>query len=101
MSGMSDCPSMTSQEVLCSLNLNEHIGAWKSIFTNLIPTAFTLLLSLGVAALIVSIAPHLLARRILHPAPFYWRQLQHKTYAYAVRPLQELFSDGILHPKLF
>lgn len=100
-SGMTGCPSLTDTEVLCSMNLNEHIGAWKAVFSSFIPSAFTLLLSLGVTLLIVSIAPHLLKKPTLSRISIRWSQLQHRTYTYTVRPLQELFSNGILHPKLF
>lgn len=99
--GMSDCPFMADQDVVCAMNLSEHIGAWKAVFTSLVPSAFTLLLSLGVAVSIATVAPHLWQRRLLYRIPIYWSQLQYKTYTYTVRPLQELFSSGILHPKLF
>lgn len=99
--GMSDCPFMADQEVICAMSLGEHINAWKSVFFSLIPSAFTLLLTLGVALLITSTAPHLLKKHILYKIPIHWSHIQHKTYTYTVRPLQELFSSGILHPKLF
>lgn len=99
--GMSDCPSMADQEVICAMNLGEHIGAWKAVFFSLIPPAFVLLLSLGVSVLIIVRAPHLLKSRLLFKIPIHWSQLQCKTYTYTIRPLQELFSNGILHPKLF
>jgi len=98
---MSDCPFIADQEVICAMNLGEHISAWKSLFFNLILSAFTLLLSLGVVLLIVSSAPHLLKKPILYQIPIRWSYIQHKTYTYTVRSLQELFSNGILHPKLF
>lgn len=101
MNGMADCPSLANTEVLCAMNLNEHVGAWKAVFTNLIPSVFILLLSLGVTILVASTAPNLLKRRLLYRIPIRWSQLQHQTYTYSVRPLQELFSNGILHPKLF
>lgn len=101
MSGTENCSSMTDHEVLCPTNLNEQIGAWKAIFTNLIPLTFTLLLSLGVLLLLASTAPHLLKKQILYRIQIRWSQLQRRTYTYTVRSLQELFSNGILHAKLF
>lgn len=101
MSGMGDCPFMMNQEVLCSMNVNEHIGAWKALFFELIPSTFTILLVLGAAVLVTATAPHLLAKRLLHLIPIHRYRLCSDVHAHIVRPLQELFSSGILHPKLF
>jgi ABC-type phosphate transport system permease subunit len=101
MSGMNDCPFMADTEVLCAMNFNEHAGAWKSLFFTLIPTAFTLLLSLGVVVFVTSAPPHLLRKRLLHLILIHCHPLKRTIYTYMIRPYQELFSSGILHPKLF
>lgn len=97
--GMSGCPFMSHGEVLCPMNVADHIGAWQSVFQAITPT-IVLLLAVVVVATITSVAPHLLLPRY-KPIPIIQRRLRERTYAFSHRPLQELFSNGILHPKLF
>jgi hypothetical protein len=98
--GMTDCPFMIHDEVICSMNIADHIGAWKSVFLAVAPTLVLLLAVAGAVAFVASVAPHLFAlkRRLI---PILHKQLRERTYAFSYRPLQELFSSGILHPKLF
>ena len=98
--GMTDCPFMSHEEVICPMNLADHIGAWKSVFTSVAPTLALLFVTAGAAVLIVSTAPNLL-RRIQYASPPLYRWLQARTYTFSYRPLQELFSRGILNPKLY
>jgi hypothetical protein len=98
--GMTDCPFMSHEEVICQMNLADHIGAWKSVFLSVVPTITLLLAVAGVAVFIASIAPNLL-RKIHYASPPLCRGLQTKTYTFSYRPLQELFSSGVLHPKLY
>ncbi len=98
--GMSDCPFMSHDEVLCPMSLIDHIAAWQSAFLAVAPTIILLLIGAGAVALVVSLAPHLIAPRY-KPIPILPRMLRERTYSFSYRPLQELFSNGILHPKLF
>jgi hypothetical protein len=98
--GMSDCPFMSHEEVICPMNLIDHIGAWKSVFVTFIPTAITFLLTLAVAILLGTKSPHFLYKWIPIAVCIHIQRLRHSTYTYTVRPFQELFSDGILNPKL-
>jgi len=98
--GMTDCPFMSHEEVICPMNLADHMGAWKSVFLSVTPTLTLLLAVAGIAAFVTSIAPNLL-QRIQYPLPSQNRWLQIRTYTFSYRPLQELFSNGILHPKLY
>jgi len=97
---MSDCPFMAHEEVICPMDLADHIGAWKSAFLAATPTTVLLLSVAGAVVLVASFAPHLLSSRG-RPIPVLHRQLRERTYSFSYRPLQELFSNGILHPKLF
>jgi hypothetical protein len=97
--GMSDCPFMSHEEVICPMSLIDHIGAWKSAFLAVVPTVM-LLAAAGALAIVLSIAPNLFVPRY-KPIPLLRRQLGERTYTFSYRPLQELFSNGILHPKLF
>lgn len=92
------CPFMTHEEVLCPMNLFDHIKAWKAIFFNLIPSALTLL---SIALLIASTVPHLLKKHLLYLMPIRKCRPPSDTYTYTIRAFQELFSNGILHPKIF
>ena len=98
--GMSDCPFMAHEEVICPMNLADHIEAWKSVFLSTVPTLALLLAVAGVAVFVASVAPNLL-RKIQYASPPLCRWVQTRTYTFSYRPLQELFSNGILHPKLF
>ncbi|MDC1205654.1 hypothetical protein N8083_02290 [Candidatus Pacebacteria bacterium] len=98
--GMSDCPFMSHEEVLCSMNFTDHISAWKTAFLSITPTLTILLLAAGTIALIASIAPNLLLKP-RYAIPILRKHIQERTYTFSYRPLQELFSNGILHPKLF
>ncbi|MEZ4200667.1 MAG: hypothetical protein R3B69_03755 [Candidatus Paceibacterota bacterium] len=98
--GMSDCPFMAHDEVICPMDLADHIGAWQSIFQAITPT-IVLLLAVALAVVTVaSVAPHLLLPK-RKPIPLSLRRLRERTYSFSYRSLQELFSNGILHPKLF
>lgn len=97
--GMTDCPFASQGEVICSMNIVDHLGAWKAMFLSTVPTVLFLL----VGALLISAiatAPHLLTSG-MKLLIVYDTQSPIRTYTYCYRALQELFSDGILHPKLF
>jgi hypothetical protein len=98
--GMSDCPFVSHEEVICPMNLADHIGAWKSVFLSVVP-AITLLLAVGgIVGLMVSVAPNLL-RRLQYTSPPTLKWLQFRTYTFYYRAFQDLFSSGILNPKLY
>lgn len=98
--GMTDCPFMEHGEVICPMNLADHIGAWKAAFVSVVTTVMTLMLVAGAVAFIASATPFLFAPK-RRPIPIRLNVLRTRTYSFSYRPLQELFSSGILHPKLF
>ena len=97
----SGCPFMSHGEVVCSMSVFDHFGAWKDTFTVIAPTFLTLLATLAAVAVAIAIAPNL----VLPQKLLYTRQqidnIVDRIFTHSVRPLQELFSNGILHPKLF
>lgn len=97
---MSDCPFMTHEEVLCPMDLIDHLNAWKSAFVTVAPAVTTLFFVLGVVVLVLAAVPQFLFTR-RKPIPVLQRQLRERTYAFSYRLLQELFSNGILNPKVF
>lgn len=98
--GMSDCPSQ-SQGALCSMHLTAHVDAWKTVFANIVVASFMIVLGFVATILIISTPPHLPGRMILHLILAHRYQRSRMTTTHIVRPLQELFSRGILHPKVF
>jgi len=98
---MSNCPFMGAAAV-CRMNPLEHLAAWQNMFT--IPPQKNILVFL--ILFLVAFLAALLSRN-------FWRtrakesvstkSLYYKrTNAASIRnPLQEAFSDGILHPKIF
>lgn len=96
---MSDCPFMTHGEVVCAMSVTDHLNAWKATFLGTMPT-MVIVLSVVLVAFLLMRAPHLLIplwRSVYIPD----RQLRERTYSFLRRPLQELFSNGILHTKVF
>jgi len=98
--GMTNCSFMSHEEVICPMNLADHVGAWKSVFLSVTPAITLLFAVAGAVILVTSVAPNLLVKmQCVSPSPGKW--LQVRLYTFSCRPLQELFSAGILHPKLF
>ena len=97
--GMSDCPFMSHTEVICPMNLTDHLEAWKSVFIATVPASCLILAVAGMAIFVVSVAPNLL-RKLHYKSLLLYKWLEIRTYTFSYRPLQELFSSGILHPKL-
>jgi hypothetical protein len=98
--GMTDCLFMERGEVICPMDIAEHLAAWKSVFLAVAPTLILMFIVSGVVIAWATKAPHLLVR-ILHRPPLFLKYYKDKTHTFSSRPLQELFSSGILHPKLF
>ncbi|MCA9358694.1 hypothetical protein KC926_00620 [Candidatus Kaiserbacteria bacterium] len=97
---VSACPFMSHGEVVCSMDIFDHLAAWQSDFMMLVPASASLLGSLA-AILLLSIAPHLLFsyQKLLSQRRIIYRQTNPSLVS--LHPLQELFARGILNPKLF
>lgn len=101
MSGdTSGCPFMTHEATLCSMSVLDHVGAWKSAFLAVVPGFILLLLVLVGAIVLLAVAPNLLVKQKYRILPLL-KNTTERTYSFSYRPLQELFSNGIIHPKLF
>ena len=98
---MSGCPFMSHEETLCSMSVFDHLGVWQSNFLAVVPMITLLLGALVVTAVLLSVAPHLIFsnRRLLHET--FVLNKNREVLSFPQRSLQELFSNGILHPKLF
>jgi len=95
---MSDC-YMPGMATLCKMNVFEHMAWWQSMFTSIPAQNLMLVLLLLVVSAILSmrivsiLSPPKESRR-----SFRFREID---YVPLASPLQELFSSGILNPKLF
>ena len=100
MTGTSDCPFATHGEVVCAMGVGEHLGAWKSFFTALPQVAFSLLALLALATVFDSCA--ILFRQLAEvwELSLYSKRAKERHECIA-HILTELFSNGILNPKLF
>ncbi|OGZ45525.1 MAG: hypothetical protein A3C84_04245 [Candidatus Ryanbacteria bacterium RIFCSPHIGHO2_02_FULL_48_12] len=96
---MSDC-FMPGMAAICNMSLLEHITTWQHAF--LAPPQQYGILSLLLLFVFVLGAGHVrwqypLPKNILQAL----RSRVAQSYSLPATPLQELFSDGILNPKLF
>ena len=99
---MSNCPFMSGQAVVCNMNPLEHIAAWQSMFATTFQQNGSDLLTL----LLVALALALVWTRSFWPRSKQYLQPafsipQHRKERLPLPLLQELFSNGILNPKLF
>jgi hypothetical protein len=91
---MSGCPFMPGEQAICQMDAFDHISAWQSTFAAVLPTVLILVI---IAAAII------LTWRHWYPPPdsipiltFYQRRAE----TTIVSLYQELFSSGILNPKI-
>jgi hypothetical protein len=99
-SGKCFMPGMT--EVMCQMNPFEHIAAWQSMFTA-VPSQNDVLLLL-VALLALALGALCITSRSTAPPKVSTSQplfSYHRRRIPIFDPLQEAFSNGILHPKIF
>lgn len=100
---MSGC-AMPGMATLCKMDPLEHIATWQSMFTAVPSQNDTLLLLTSLLAL--ALGALFLTRRSAAPpktAPASQQKLflYYKRHIPVANPLQEAFSNGILHPKIF
>ena len=98
---MSDCPFMSGMAI-CNMSILEHIATWQSMFAHIQQPQnpmLVLLFLLSVSLVMVG----WIKRRYPPPknsleqcAYFFGRE-----HVLVIKPLQDLFSNGILNPKLF
>jgi len=97
--GMSDCPFMSHEEVICPMDVADHLNAWKSVFLAIAPSVILLFSLAGAALLFVTKAPHL-TRKILLSTTIVLKTFADQIALFITRAWQELFSNGVLNPKV-
>ena len=98
--GMSGCPFSSHEETVCPMNLMDHIGAWKDMFVAVVPGFLLLMAAASLLAVAVSLAPNLLKQQLYFIAT-YRKCIHARVDIFIHKFWQELFSNGILNPKLF
>jgi hypothetical protein len=86
------CPFMPGEQVICQMDVFDHISAWQSTFASILPTIVPLILLVGIVSVFwkYDSPPDRLVRISLAR----WREQSAR-----VSIIQELFSNGILNPK--
>jgi len=96
---MSNCPFL-GVTALCKMNPMEHMAAWQNMFAA-VPskTAPELAALLLLALFVVAFLKDIWNSKKLELVPVFSQRFREKTFVVS-SPLQELFSSGILHPKI-
>jgi hypothetical protein len=86
------CPFMPGEQAICQMDAFDHISAWQSTFTTILPTVVSLVLLIGVVFVFWKYysPPDLFVRHTLK---------REKQNPIRVSIVQELFSSGILNPR--
>ena len=92
---MPGCPLMPPQATVCTMSAIDHISAWQGMFTA-VPQGMAFIL---LAAIAILAAWPRLARAIQRPKEVSFNVIREP--GLALSPLQDLFSRGILNPKLY
>lgn len=97
---MLGCPMVMETGIVCQMDFNEHISVWSTL--SLATPLLLLMLFLLPLSRIWVIACSILFNQV----SLAWKLLALSLYqkqvpSYTVRGFQELFSSGILHPKLY
>lgn len=99
---MSNCPFMSGQAVVCNMSPLEHIAAWQSMFATTLQQNGSDLLALFLAALALALVWTRLLRPKLEPEPApAFSSIRRREISLPSPLFQELFSSGILNPKVF
>lgn len=99
---MSNCPFMSGQAVVCNMDPLEHIAAWQNMFTSIPQQDIATLLLILLASLALVFIWTRQRRRIpITDSLSTLGRVRAKEYIPIANSLQELFSNGILNPKLY
>lgn len=97
-----NCPFMSGKAVVCNMNPLQHIAAWQSMFTTALQQNGSDLLMLLLAALALALVwTKLLWSKFAKEPKLAMPIIARRENYLPPSPLQELFSNGILNPKVF
>lgn len=87
------CPFMPGEYAICQMDVFDHIAAWHSAFTGILPTILLI-------ALAITLVFAYWLTSCDRPPDLRYAISRRETHAHDTPPpYQELFSNGILHPK--
>jgi hypothetical protein len=97
-----DCPFMSNTASVCKMSPLEHIAMWQSVFTTL-PLKEKILLTFGLLAfaLALFLLVRFFQRLLKYQNLFYLERYRYLQKIFIPHSLQELYSSGILNPKIF
>jgi hypothetical protein len=95
---MSGCPFM-GEGAICQMNPLEHLAAWQSAFTTILPGQSVVFLLLLLSFLLLRFGRQSFARN--KDSPIHLFYIRYRERLFFLNPLQEAFSNGILNPKVF
>jgi ABC-type uncharacterized transport system permease subunit len=85
---MTDCPYMAGQHSVCPMDFSSHIAAWEDMVRSILPTLLLLI--------VVAFAVVWWQAREENGPPLFLRRRPERQ----ISPYTELFSSGILNPKI-
>ena len=94
------CPMMMKGGVVCQMDFNEHMSAWSEL-TLAVPMLLLLFFLIPLAKAFAVASSILFNQSALVSGFLVCNFYQKQFPTYIVRSFQELFSSGILHPKLY
>jgi hypothetical protein len=95
---MSGCPFM-GEGAICQMNPLEHLAAWQSAFTTILPGQSVVFLLLLLSFLLLRFGRQSFARN--KDSPIHLFYIRYRERLFFLNPLQEAFSNGILNLKVF
>lgn len=101
MGNMFNCPFLITSSSICTMTFSEHLSLWRSMFIAALDNDAGILAALGLIILAVSLALRYLEAdqdEKLAAYKFYIHEHQESS---AFNKLIELFSRGILNPKIY
>jgi len=94
------CPMMMNGGVICQMDYSEHMSAWSAL-TLAVPMLLLLLFLVPLAKAFAVASSILFNQSVLVWGFLVFNFYQKQVPSHTVRCFQELFSSGILHPKLY
>ena len=94
------CPMLMEAGAICQMDYNEHLAIWLGV-SLATPLLLLILLLLPFVKMVLPVSELWFRQRLLVSiSPVFHNHLKQRPN-HTVRNLQELFSGGVLHPKLY
>lgn len=97
---MDGCP-FTGKTMLCKMNILEHLSLWQSMFTVIPKKSVVLLVLISVLTAVILFNRSVLTRLLIRKQESQLLYFLQHSGLYFLNIIQEIFSQGILHPKIY